>query len=108
MRRYDDHQAWYLGKKGGTSMGYMSILAAFLMVAELLVVPQLYAEDAGRWEYRKPSAVESGTAILTGEDGGEYSEPSMVENKPVIVADDGGGTDSVGIPNCLINPSLCI
>ena len=89
-------------------MGYTSILAAFLVVAGLLVVPQLDAENAGRWEYSKPSAVENGTAILTGEDGGEYSEPSMVENKPVIVADDGGGTDSIGIPDCLISPWICL
>jgi hypothetical protein len=68
-------------------MGYVSILAAFLVVAGLLVVPCLSTEDGGETYYR---------------------EPSMVETKAVIVADDGGGTDSVGILDCLINPWLCI
>jgi hypothetical protein len=89
-------------------MGYVSILAAFLVVAGLLVVPQLYAEDAGRWEYSKPSALENGTAILAGEDGGEFGKPPMLKTKTVIVADDGGGTDSIGILDCLRSPWICI
>jgi hypothetical protein len=68
-------------------MGYMSILAAFLVVAGLLVVPCLSTEEGGETYYR---------------------ELPMVETKTVIVADDGGGTDSIGILDCLKNISLCI
>lgn len=77
-------------------MGYISTLTAFLVVAGLLVVPALYAEDGGEADYSMPPAVENGTAILAGEGGGEYSKPPMVENETIILADDGGGTDSVG------------
>ena len=87
MRRYDDHQAWYPGKKGGTSMGYVSRLAVFLVVAGLLVVPRLSAEDRR---------------------GAYYREPPTANIKTVIVADDGGGTDIVGIPQCLVSPWICI
>ncbi len=89
-------------------MGYMSTLTAFLVVAGLLVVPLLYAEDSGRSDYSEPPALENGTAILTGEDGGEYTEPPMMENKTVILADDGGGTDIIGMPNCHVSPWICI
>jgi hypothetical protein len=87
MSRDDDFQAWYPGKKGGTSMGYVSIFAASLVVAGLLVVPRLSAEDDG---------------------GAYYREPPMVKTKTVIVADDGGGTDSIGILDCLRSPWICI
>jgi hypothetical protein len=87
MRRYDDHQACYPAKKGGTSMRYVSILAAFLVVAGLLVVPRLSPEDGG---------------------GSYYSKPLMVKTETVIVADDGGGSDSIGLPNCLVNPLGCL
>jgi hypothetical protein len=89
-------------------MGYISTLTALLVVAGLLVVPLLSVEDGGRSDYSEPPALENGTAILTGKDGGEYSEPSMVENETIILADDGGGTDSIGIPNCLVSPWICI
>jgi hypothetical protein len=89
-------------------MGYMSTLTAFLVVAGLLVVPLLSAENGGRSDYSEPLALENGTAILTGEDGGEYTEPPIMENETIILADDGGGTDGIGLPNCLVSPWLCI
>ncbi len=68
-------------------MGYVSILAAFLVVAGLLVAPRLSTEDGG---------------------GSYYSEPPMVKTETVIVADDGGGTDIIGIPNCSVSPLKCL
>ena len=81
-------------------MGYMSKLTAFLVVAGLLVVPLLSAEDGGRSDYREPPTAENGTPILTEEGGGECTEPPMMEYKTVILADDGGGTDSISIWDC--------